>query len=670
MDPFDEEDPDQLSVEEDPNNNNGDEVQALMRAELEKSPFIIPTPPMLQNQFVTGPPGGPTLPQSSKDGPTLVLSPKKRKAEEGMLTEGKVPDMPSATQSNGENPQEKGEGMAAIGEPSGKKIKLDLNQANTSNSSEKLCAAPIIPQDGRNLFNQAGSVPVCAPDDMHEQTKNLPAGLSRPIADKAEPIITVLSKPAPSTAMTLEKMQAMRKQDILAIVTGTRSPISKQADNSRQDAALPQPDVPVVSSSPNGVPAKAAANAPLDLSALKPSSQDGRHIRRDRKRAPKPIRRILNARKETEQAAGFVEDTTDLLDYLTEADCKFLAASVWIFTKKQLLSVLDPSSFDRDTVMNLDEKSQWKVQAETCRLKLRDKLAEKYYFERRPEEKKMYEEHRKAVVRALVEECKTGKDVPLPSLQDSTQCGEVFPQADHSQLEAADDIPGEAVLSLSNHVSSKGTDDRPLVDEHGAGMDHDVNRDEKQETTSSNPFNMPKPGANDLTDSKTVISAPVLHPILASYMRREREIISGVEDILAKRQNLQVTPKEEEDVIRAEAKMGEWLNCLKRSPSRSTRAEDQFPLGGPISVLIPAPTRSFFATAKLVSLFDFLRTRRTETGALCEMMRIFRHQCQLPYLNHLALARHLLGLSTRLETAIGSRLPLDDKTRRWMGGSL
>lgn len=686
MDPFDleetlevTEDDDQLSLEEDPNAD----VQALLQADLEVSPLVVPTPPTLQNQFVASLPGAPPLPTSSKE--PMQLSPKKRKAEEAREEDFRQLHAPSQTaivdlqmeSEKASNLQKSVGGLdvkpvASSDEHVSKKMKVEADvthpngssAAETSNGTEQSANGSRSASHGEIVHDQPSSVATGTSVIAQQKEEALFMNKSEGTVSKKEVNGgTHTSMPSASVTMTPEKMKAMRKQDILAIVTGTRSSISQKPDEAKSEAVEP-----AVKSGPA---ASAGTNKPGSDSKKQP-------LRKDRKRAPKPLRRILNARKETELAVTFMENLTDLLDYLPEKDCKFLADSLWIFTKSQLHAILDHSVLNGENITELSER------AENIRSDLRDKLAEHFYFERKPEEKKLFDAQRREVERALMEECKTGTIIPVRVAQSKPKVPETQGINDKKEaIRSAEMKPPQSVENsetkiFDQKVSSEDTSS--VVPESnqqsltGATSsiegecpktvsEKEVKSEESPDASSSNPFNMPEPGAG-----KIVVSADQ-RPEMPGW-RENKDIITGAEAVLEKRSSAALSPKEEEDMVRADAKLKEWLNLLQRPPSRSSAAESRFPVDGPISVLFPSSTRCFLATVKLMSPFKFLCTRRTETGALCEMLRIFRAKCGLPYLNHLALARHLVGLSTRLETALGSPLPLDDKARRWMGGTL
>lgn len=93
---------------------------------------------------------------------------------------------------------------------------------------------------------------------------------------------------------------------------------------------------------------------------------------------------------------------------------------------------------------------------------------------------------------------------------------------------------------------------------------------------------------------------------------------------------------------------------------------ERFPLHGPISCLFPESVRNFLASIPIKHLWKFLALKKTETGSICDMMRIWRRECELSELSLLALAKHLLGIATRVEAAITAIPPIDARARVWM----
>lgn len=98
--------------------------------------------------------------------------------------------------------------------------------------------------------------------------------------------------------------------------------------------------------------------------------------------------------------------------------------------------------------------------------------------------------------------------------------------------------------------------------------------------------------------------------------------------------------------------------------------EDNFPLDGPISFLLPQGLQNFLATLKISSLTQFLSLRKTETGVVTAAFRNWRTLCNLPVLQDVILSKHLIGVTSRVEVAITSLPWADFETRRWMGTEL
>jgi len=118
----------------------------------------------------------------------------------------------------------------------------------------------------------------------------------------------------------------------------------------------------------------------------------------------------------------------------------------------------------------------------------------------------------------------------------------------------------------------------------------------------------------------------------------------------------------------AEAKLREWKKIMEGFIliDKKTPPEERFPLDGPVSCLLPKAMQNFLATIPITTLFGFLQLKRTETGAICDLWKVWRSSCSLPEISLLATAKHFLGISTRLEAALSSIPPVDDQTRAWM----
>ena len=76
------------------------------------------------------------------------------------------------------------------------------------------------------------------------------------------------------------------------------------------------------------------------------------------------------------------------------------------------------------------------------------------------------------------------------------------------------------------------------------------------------------------------------------------------------------------------------------------------------------------SSTDLAKAHDFLSLKRTETGLVVDMYRLWREKCGLAEVGTLSIAKHLLGIGARLEIAIGSPTPIDAEMRQWMGGHM
>jgi hypothetical protein len=119
--------------------------------------------------------------------------------------------------------------------------------------------------------------------------------------------------------------------------------------------------------------------------------------------------------------------------------------------------------------------------------------------------------------------------------------------------------------------------------------------------------------------------------------------------------------------VEAESTLRGWLTMLPAgNESSATQVAKRFPLDGAISCLIPLNIRNFFASAGIKTLFEFLSIKKTETGSICDIEQMWRDQCNLKKMPAVALAKHLLGIGSRLEAAI-STVPAVGKTdQKWM----
>ena len=110
----------------------------------------------------------------------------------------------------------------------------------------------------------------------------------------------------------------------------------------------------------------------------------------------------------------------------------------------------------------------------------------------------------------------------------------------------------------------------------------------------------------------------------------------------------------------------EWIDAATSYRRDRTDREMMFALDGPLRHLLPACLQNFFASVEIKSLFQFLSLRKTESGAICDLMAAWRSHCDLVNANRLGVARYLVGIQFRLETAITSIPPFDAMANPWI----
>lgn len=121
----------------------------------------------------------------------------------------------------------------------------------------------------------------------------------------------------------------------------------------------------------------------------------------------------------------------------------------------------------------------------------------------------------------------------------------------------------------------------------------------------------------------------------------------------------------------AEKRLGEWeekLTAISGNPFEVE--EDSFSLDGPMIFLLPKGFKNFLDSIEIKSLFQFLSLKKTETGALCELYGLWRHTCKLPKVTAPAVVRYFLGIHARLEGAVASAPPCDERKRKWMNSTI
>jgi hypothetical protein len=538
---------------------------------------------------------------------------------------------------------------------------------------------------------------------------------------EAAPTERSTTPPGKFSPSEMGRLKGKQRRDILAIVTGSRSPGKEQPDEEYAEERKK-------SDSKERQVSKSEAK-------LESSSGKGVDKKKARKKAPNPTRRVLIARKEKDAARKLLKDKQDLLDILPRDDCKFLADRLWIFTEEQLVAVLDSTSITKDGPAG---PSDLVTEAQEIRKVLVNELAKRIYVERNPNYKAVVKKNDLNVVsrnsgtaeRAEADSAKPsqpqvdaeGGAKPLPK-EDTSETGQIGgTDSERGTSTAPKSQPKDAAIQIeeaapyksqpqSNSKAEVNPRDHPLPedtrmsdveekDERDVEMEEselqtaaedagaaskarnpfNIEMEEsKLQTTAEdagaaskarNPFNMPPLNSSVSQPQSPDHQLPsyVLPKLSVPHMSKKSTITPWVDQTHHSYEPR--IPVDKEDIARAEARLEEWKKLVDSavhggSTSRSS-ISDRFPLDGPISCLLPTSTQNFLASVKVSSLYEFLSMRRTETGAICDMLRVWREECGLSDLNHLALAKHFLGVSSRLEVAICSVVPIDKKTQRWM----
>lgn len=116
---------------------------------------------------------------------------------------------------------------------------------------------------------------------------------------------------------------------------------------------------------------------------------------------------------------------------------------------------------------------------------------------------------------------------------------------------------------------------------------------------------------------------------------------------------------------KAEDRILYWKEKVTSFRSKK-KVEEQFRLDGAIKVLFPLATLNFLRSIKVETLWNFLAMRKTETGAIAELMGVWRRECLLSPIPDLGIAKHFLGVASRVETALSAVPPVAEEDQTWM----
>ena len=399
-----------------------------------------------------------------------------------------------------------------------------------------------------------------------------------------------------------------RREALRGIVMGIKSPVTRAVigyvhEEKPALVANPLPEPKLVVSKTDNC----SKNPKVDK---KKSSTDGHHLvkRRAPKKDPKPRlpleSRVFYSKKEIDSATAFLEGKEDLCECLPLDDCFLLGEMFWIFTVKQLELALDEKS------------SQNRIQEIITKI----------------------------------------PNIPTATnVIKSTALGTAAITSD----------PQASASSIVDQSASRGSDRDTLMMEKGG-----IKKDEFSHSPESSPVDGVKgtsqqsPTHQDPSDGNGIV-------ILDATAVNESESISNVPATMPE---TEMTPQDYEVILDGEVVMQErisfWrqaISTFRDQGSSKTEPQKRFRLDGPIKILFPQATLNFFKSIRLETLWTFMALRKSETGAICDLMNIWRRKCKMEVVvPDIGLGRHFLAISARIETVLIAFPPIPEKDRGWI----
>ncbi|MGK3740180.1 MAG: hypothetical protein ACI90V_007028 [Bacillariaceae sp.] len=129
----------------------------------------------------------------------------------------------------------------------------------------------------------------------------------------------------------------------------------------------------------------------------------------------------------------------------------------------------------------------------------------------------------------------------------------------------------------------------------------------------------------------------------------------------------------EDKTLQAAEKIKCWKYLIKtwKEDNATIPDEEQFPLDGPLSCLFPTGTLQFMKSVNVKTAIDFLCLKKSESGLVIEMFRAWRKICGLKEISLNSLAKHLTGISARIETSLKcEQIAERNDTMKWMAGAM
>jgi hypothetical protein len=426
--------------------------------------------------------------------------------------------------------------------------------------------------------------------------------------------------------------------------------------------------------------------------ALKLESKDEGKSEKKRKKSLKTRAKLFIAKKEQDAAMQTVSGKVDLLKILPEEDCRFLGENLWVFTLQQLECIINESGGTNGS--------------RNLRRELIDKLARSklvnYHKEEGPEagpnnstakppggsvdvdEKGPVDSNQPPSSKPAMK----GSSLAPPTSK-SNESGDGLGPESQSQSavdvapvastamtsESGSETPVPASADIKSEFGIAEVPGNPTVVAVPSPPPNSIGVTEVASSSNTISKNLEDKTAEDKTDTKDESSSQVAAsttPIESA----EKPNMNGSEKAPP---SAETKPKESESdkkyLEAAEVKLESWKSAIEewRKESNTNDAalmEEQFPLTGPLSCLLPVCALRFFASVPIKTAFDFLSIKKTETGVVIDMLQLWRSKCNLCDVGRLPLAKHLIGLAARIEGALGAIPHCDADTTEWMAGPL
>lgn len=435
-----------------------------------------------------------------------------------------------------------------------------------------------------------------------------------------------------------------RREALRGIVMGIKSPVTRAAIGYECDRPAPTNLLPAskvtAMSIDDGSKVKQMKVAEEPVKQKKPaeehvkqkkSAEEHHEVkRRAPRKDPKPRlpleNRVFYSKKEMDSATSFFEGKEDLCDCLPLDDCFLLGEMFWIFTVKQLELALDESS--ERASQNLIKEMIAKIPSAPI-------------------------ESAFAKSNALGSSLMTtpSPQAPVSSIVDLSASEELECDSDTLMIEKSDD---------DKHGMSQSSESRQLIDLQPSSVDQ----------TKLVPINQ------GLSVGQGIASMDAeLHISSGSDKITAISDIESISKVTAPLSDTKMTQQDSEHIPNGEVRIKErisfWRQAIsifrdKGTTGSTTEVQKRFRLDGPIKILFPQATLNFFKSIRLETLWTFLALRKSETGAICDLMHIWRRECKMSVVPDIGLGRHFLAIAARVETVLTAFPPIPESDRGWI----